>query len=87
MRSKEHIVGKQARATVRKFKDEGGLLHAQTRPQETPTAKAASKDKSRQWGHTIQYTGDMLAGYQHGCTSDIQGAPQPLHEESHGSRM
>ena len=79
-------MGKQTRATVRHGKDGGGTIHAQTWPQVAPPAKTDSKDKSRQRGHTIQYTADTLVGRLDGRTSNVQGAAQPMHEESHGSR-
>ena len=71
MRSKEHRVGKQTRATVRHGKDGGGAVHAQTGPQETPPAKADSKDKSWERVDTIQRTGDTLAGRLDGRASNI----------------
>jgi len=70
MRSKEHRVGKQARATVQHCKDGGGAVHAQMGPQETPPAKADSKDKSWKRVHMIQRAGDILAGRPNGCASD-----------------
>jgi len=63
MRSKEHQVGNQTRATVRHCKDGGGTVHAQTGPQGTPPAKTDSKDKSQKWVHMIQRAGDTLAGH------------------------
>jgi len=75
MRSKEHQVGKQTRATVRHCKDGGGAVHLQTGPQETPPAKTDSKDKSRKRVHTIQRAGDTLAGRLDGRASDVSGAP------------
>ena len=79
-------MGKQTRAKVRHGTDGGGTIQAQTRRQEAPPAKTDSKDMSRQRGHTIQYTGDMLVGRLDGRTSNVQGAAQPMLEESQGSR-
>jgi len=58
----------------------------QTRPQETPLANANSKAKGLEQIHTVQQRGDMLARRLDGPTSDVQGAPQLMHEESQGSR-
>jgi len=74
------------RATVRHCKDHGGTIHGQTRPEETPPAKSGSDDESRTRVCTIQHTGDMVAGNLDRRTSDVQGAAQPMHEESQGSR-
>jgi hypothetical protein len=62
------------------------MIHAQRRPQETPPAKTDSKDNSRKRVHMVQCTGDTMAGRVVGCTSDLDGAPQPMHEDSQGSR-
>jgi len=75
MRTQEHRVGKQTRATVRHCKNGGSTIHTQTRPQETPPAKTDSKDKGRRRFHTIQQPGDMLARCLDGHAPDAQGAP------------
>jgi len=64
-------VGKQMRATVRHATDGGGAVHEQTGLQETPPAKAHSKDKSRERVHTIQRTGNTLPGRLDGRTSNV----------------
>jgi hypothetical protein len=70
------------KATFQHFNYAGGTIHTQPRAQETPPPKTESKDKSWQRGHTIQYTGDMMIGRLDACTPNIQGAAQPMHEES-----
>jgi len=75
MRSKEHRVGKLTRARVRYSKDGSSAIYTQARPQETPPAKADSEDKGLERVHTVQQTGDTLAGRLDGCTPDVQGAP------------
>jgi len=56
------------------------------RPQDTPHAKADSKDNVADRVLPVQQTGDALAGCQDGRTADYQGAPKSIHEESQGGR-
>jgi len=49
------------RATVRYGNNRSGTVYVQTRPQETPPAKADRKDKGQEWDYTVQQTGDTLA--------------------------
>jgi len=86
MRSNEHRVGKQTTATVQHCQNVGGTIHMQMRPQETPPAKIDSKDKGRGRVYMVQRTDDMLPLRLDGCAADTQGAPQPMPEESQGSR-
>jgi len=74
------------RATVRYGKNGSGSVYAQTRPQEIPPANANSKDKGRERIHTVQQRGDPQARHLDGRAPDVQGAPQPMHEESQSSR-
>jgi len=74
------------RATLRYSKNGSSTVYAQARPQETHLAKANSKDKGRKWIHTVQQRGDALARHLDGRAPDVQGAPQPMLEESQGSR-
>ena len=55
-------------------------------PQETPPAKTDRKHMSWKRDHTVQHTGDTLAGRLYGHTPTVQGAAQPMHGESQGSR-
>jgi len=47
MRSNEHLLGWQMRATVRDGNAGTGAIHAQTRAQETPLAESHSEDNGR----------------------------------------
>ena len=55
-------------------------------PQEIPPVKADSDDNDREPVHTVQQTGDALAGCPAGRTPDMQGAPLQMHDGSQGSR-
>jgi len=74
------------RATVRYGKDGSSAVYAQARPQEIPPAEAHSEENGWERVHTVLQTGDTLPGRLDGRTPDVQGAPQPVHEENQGSR-
>ena len=72
--------------TVRYYKNRGSGFPAQMKPQETTPAKTASTDNGQRWIHTLQQTGDMLARHLDGWVLDASRTPQPMHEDSQGSR-
>jgi len=86
MRREEHRLGKYTRATVRYGEYGSGTVYLQTRPQETPPAKANRIDKSCEQIHAVQQRGDALGRRLDRRAPDVQGAPQPMHEESQISR-
>jgi len=86
LRSRDCRVGNSTRATVWYCTPGSGTIYMQTRPKRTPHAKTNSKDMSWKWVHTIQQRGDTLAGSVNGRTSNVQGAAQPMNQETQGSR-
>jgi len=86
MRSEEHQVGKWMRAIARPSKQGVSTIDVQMRPQAAPPANADSKEKSLRHIHSIQHTGYTLAGNLDGCTTDVQSAAPPMHDESQHSR-